>query len=301
MRILLTGATGQLGKALLPRLRELGEVVPAGRAECDFTSVDAVRRLVKEVRPAVVVNPAAYTAVNEAESQPELAHTINCTAAGALAEAARESSAMFLHYSTDYVFNGRKVGPYLESDETSPLNVYGASKLAGEGAVAAVGGRYLILRTSWVYGAEGNNFLQTIRRLAHEREELRIVNDQVGGPTSTAQIARASVELARKYADVSGDRFHSGVYHMTASGTVSWCGFAEAIVAALGKTETFKLKRIVGIQSSEYPTPALRPLNSVLCNDLFEHTFGFRLENWESGLDEVIRDIHLRELQGCQQ
>ena len=295
MRILLTGATGQVGKALLPLLQEQGEVAVASRAECDLCSSDAIRKLVAEVRPSVIVNPAAYTAVNEAEAQRELAYAINCTAAGTLAEEARKSGAMFVHYSTDYVFDGAKRGAYTEDDEPAPLNVYGASKLAGERAVAAAGGRYLVLRTSWVYGAAGTNFLLTIRRLAREREELKIVDDQVGGPTSAMAIAQATATLVRRYATVAEGAFPAGLYHMTAEGSVSWCGFARAIVADLGEGETFRLQRILAISSSQYPTPARRPLNSVLCNSKFARTFGFRLETWPSGLAEVIREIHSRE------
>jgi dTDP-4-dehydrorhamnose reductase len=295
----LTGINGQLGKDLLPRLREQGEVVAVGRADCDLSSADAIRKLVAEVRPAVIVNPAAYTAVNEAEANSDLAYAVNRAAAGTLAEEARRSGAMFVHYSTDYVFDGSKPGAYTESDEPAPLNVYGASKLAGERAVAAAGGRFLVLRTSWVYGANGNNFLLTIRRLAREREELKIVDDQVGGPTSSIQIARATAELVRQYATVAEDVFPAGVYHMTAGGSVSWCGFARAIVAALSEGEKLRLQRILAIPSSEFPTPARRPLNSILCNDKFERTFGFRMESWDSGLAEVVREIRLRESQNC--
>ncbi len=294
MRILLTGANGQVGKDLLPLLQQQGEVFAVDRAECDLSSVDTIRKVVAEVQPSVIVSPGAYTAVNDAETQSELAYAINGTAAGILAELARKSGAMFVHYSTDYVFDGNKPGPYTEDDEPAPLNVYGASKLAGERAVAAAGGRYLILRTSWVYSANGNNFLLTIRRLAREREELKIVDDQVGGPTSSTDIARATAALVRQYAGVE-DAFPAGLYHMTAGGSVSWCGFARAIVAALGERETFPLQRILAIASSEYPTPALRPLNSVLCNGKFERTFGFRLGSWQSGLAEVIRQIESRE------
>ncbi len=297
MRILMTGATGQLGKDLLPLLQEQGEVVAVSRADCDLSSADAVRKVVAEVRPSVIVNPAAYTAVNDAEAQRELAYAINGTAAGILAEEARKFGAMFVHYSTDYVFDGGKPGAYTEDDEPAPLNVYGASKLAGERAVAAAGGRYLVLRTSWVYGANGNNFLLTIRRLAREREELKIVDDQVGAPTSSIDIARATARLVRQYVAVAEDAFPAGLYHMTAAGTVSWCGFARAIVAALGEHESFQLQRIVAIGSSEYPTPARRPLNSLLCNGKFERTFGFRLGSWQSGLAEVIREILSRESQ----
>lgn len=299
LRILLTGAGGQLGKDLLRPLRELGEVVAASRAECDLSSGDAIRKLVAEVRPSVIVNPAAYTAVNEAEAHSDLAYAINSAAAGILAEEARRSGAMFVHYSTDYVFDGRKPGAYTESDEPQPLNVYGASKLAGERAVAATGGRFLVLRTSWVYGANGSNFLLKIRRLAREREELKIVDDQVGAPTSTIQIARATARLVSQYAAVAEDAFPAGVYHMTAGGSVSWCGFARAIVEALGEEEKFKLERILTISSREYPTPAQRPLNSVLCNGKFERTFGFRLGSWRSGLAEVVSEIRLRESQNC--
>jgi dTDP-4-dehydrorhamnose reductase len=309
MRILLTGVHGQLGTDLLPLLKPLGEVVAVGRAECDFASASAVRGLVASVRPAVIVNPAAYTAVNDAESHSEQAYAINATAPGALAEEARKSGAMLVHYSTDYVFDGSKAGAYGESDEPAPLNVYGASKLAGERAVAAAGGRYLILRTSWVYGANGNNFLLTIRRLAGERPELRIVDDQVGAPTSTLQLAQATVRLIRDWAAPAASEFPSGVYHATAGGSVSWCGFAQAIVEALGnadgaaaanaEADRFRVQRIVPIASAEYPTPARRPLNSVLCNHKFERTFGFSLGSWQEGLAEVVWEIRRRESVGA--
>jgi len=286
-----------LGTDLLPLLEQQGEVIALGRAECDLSSPEAIRKLVAEVRPSVIVNPAAYTAVNDAESNSDLCYAINSTAPGTLAEEARKLDAIFVHYSTDYVFDGSKVGAYTEADEPAPLNVYGASKLAGERAIAAAGGRWLVLRTSWVYGANGSNFLLTMRRLAREREELKIVDDQVGGPTSSIQLARATAQILQQCCSKKGAAFPSGVYHATAGGSVSWCGFARAIIAALGKTERFKVERIAGIRSDEYPTPSRRPLNSVLGNDKFEGAFGFRLENWETGLAEVIREIHSRESQ----
>jgi dTDP-4-dehydrorhamnose reductase len=295
MRILLTGAHGQLGTDLLPLLQPLGEVVAIGRAECDFRSVEAIRKLVAGVQPAVIVNPAAYTAVNDAEAHSELAYAINATAAGVMAEEARKSGAMLVHYSTDYVFDGSKPGAYTEDDEPAPLNVYGASKLAGERAVAAAGGRYLVLRTSWVYGANGNNFLRTIRRLAVEREELRIVDDQVGAPTSSLQLAQATARLVGQLSPLSEPAFPAGLYHATAGGSVSWCGFARDIVAAMGESESVRLRQIVAIASDEYPTPARRPLNSVLCNGKFERTFGFRLGSWQQGLADAVREIRLRE------
>jgi dTDP-4-dehydrorhamnose reductase len=298
VRILLTGAQGQLGTDLLPLLRQQGEVIAVGRADCDLSSVDAIRKLVREVRPSVIVNPAAYTAVNEAEVQSDLAFAINGTAAGTLAQEARKLDAMFIHYSTDYVFDGSKQGAYTEIDEVGPLNVYGASKLAGERAVAAAGGRFLVLRTSWVYGANGQNFLLTIRRLAREREELKVVDDQVGSPTSSIQIARATAKLVQRYAEGNSIAFPAGIYHTTAAGSVSWCGFARAIVEALSERETFKLQRILAVPCSEFPTPARRPLNSVLSNRKFENIFGFRLESWQAGLAEVVRQISPRESQG---
>lgn len=294
VRILLTGAKGQLGMQLLPRLVEQGEVVAVGHAECDLSDAAAVRQLVRRVAPDVIVNAAAYTAVNEAESNRELAMAVNGVAPGVLAEEATKSSALVVHYSTDYVFDGSKEGPYTEEDATGPLNVYGASKLAGERAVAAAGGRYLVLRTSWVYGAVGNNFLLTILRLAREREELKIVDDQVGAPTSTGQLARATAELVRRYGAAGEAETPSGVYHTTAAGSVSWCGFARAIIAAnaaAGAKDGVKVRRTVGISSKAYITPAPRPLNSVLSNEKFARTFGFQLEDWQTALAEVMGEL----------
>jgi len=302
MRILLTGVHGQLGTDLLPLLQPLGEVVAASRAECDLSSVEAIRKLVAGVRPDVIVNPAAYTAVNDAEAQSELAYAINATAPGALAEEARKLGAMLVHYSTDYVFDGSKPGAYTESDATAPLNVYGASKLAGERAVAAAGGRFLVLRTSWVYGPNGNNFLRTIRRLAAEREELRIVDDQIGAPTSSMQLAQATARLVRQLSATTGPEFPSGLYHATAEGSVSWCGFARAIVSAIQAEalkaedgDTLRIRQIVPIGSDEYTVAARRPLNSVLSNEKFERTFGFRLGSWQQALAEAVHEIHLHE------
>ena len=311
MRILLTGVHGQLGTDLLPRLQPLGEVVAVGRAECDLSSVEAIRKLVAGVRPDVIVNPAAYTAVNDAEAQRELAYAINATAPGALAEEARRLGAMLVHYSTDYVFDGSKPGAYTETDEPAPLNVYGASKLAGERAVAAAGGRFLVLRTSWVYGPNGNNFLRTIRRLAAEREELRIVDDQVGAPTSSMQLAEATARLVRQLSAAAEPEFPSGLYHATAEGSVSWCGFARAIVSEMKAAEmkaagmkaeaqaeggtTMRVRQVVAIRSDEYPVAARRPLNSVLSNQKFERAFGFRLGSWRQALAEAAHEIRLRE------
>jgi dTDP-4-dehydrorhamnose reductase len=292
MRILLTGALGQVGTELIPLLRELGEVIAVDRDECDLASPDAIRRLVVESNPAVVINSAAFTAVNEAETQVAAARAINGTAPGVLAEEARKLGAMIIHYSTDYVFNGEKLGAYVESDQPAPLNMYGASKLEGEQAVAAAGGRFLILRTSWVYGPHGSNFLLTIRRLAQEREELQIVSDQVGAPTSSGQIARSTARLVYQYAGAKEDAFPSGLYHMTAAGTTSWFGFAQAIVNSMANR---KLESLLPILTKDYPTPARRPMNSILDNTKFEKTFGFRLGDWETATASVLQEVEARQ------
>jgi dTDP-4-dehydrorhamnose reductase len=291
VRILLIGAGGQLGRELIPRLSSLGELAAADRTVCDLAATEAIRELVARTRPEAIVNAAAYTAVDEAESRSEVAYAINRDAPRTLAEEARKLGAMLVHYSTDYVFDGSKPGAYCEEDATAPLNVYGASKLAGEREIAAVGGRYLILRTSWVYGAQGKNFLLTMRRLAREREELRVVDDQVGAPTSTLQLAEATARLVREWS-TAGEGFPAGIYHATAAGSVSWCGFARAIVAALGERDSLKVKNVVGITTEEYPMPARRPRNSVLSNEKFERTFGFRPGSWETGLADVVRELY---------
>jgi dTDP-4-dehydrorhamnose reductase len=298
LRILLTGAHGQLGGELAPLLRPLGELVAAGRSECDLSAPETIRRLTAGLRPQLIVHAAAYTAVNDAESHRELAFAVNATAPGVLADEARRHSAMLIHYSTDYVFDGAKQGPYTEADPPSPLNVYGASKLAGERAIAAAGGRHLILRTSWVYGPAGNNFLRTIRRLAGERDELRVVDDQVGAPTSSLQLAQATLRLVEQCAELRQPQFPSGLYHCTAAGSVSWCGFARAIVRAMESEGPVRLRHIEAIGSGEYPTPARRPLNSVLSNKKFEHTFGFRPRSWQEGLAEALGELRRREAAG---
>ena len=292
MRILLTGAMGQVGTELKPLLGLLGELTAVDRDECDLASPDAIRALVAETKPEIIVNPAAYTAVNEAETQVELARAINGTAAGVLADEAHKRGAMFVHYSTDYVFNGEKAGAYVETDEPAPLNMYGATKLEGEQAVLRAGGRSLVLRTSWVYGPHGSNFLLTIRKLAQEREELKIVADQIGAPTSSGQIARATARLVHRYAEVQQGEFPAGLYHMTAAGSTSWFGFAQAIVESMPER---KLQRLLPVTTAEYPTAARRPLNSLLDNGKFERTFGFRLGDWETATASVLQELAVRQ------
>ena len=288
MRILLTGGSGQVGHELLPLLKELGVIFAPGREQLNLASDDSIVHVVRDFQPQMIVNAGAYTLVNDAETNADLAYRVNARAPGLLAELASEMNAVLFHYSTDYVFDGTKQGPWVESDAPHPLNVYGASKLAGEQNIATVGGRFLVFRTSWVYGTHGSNFLLTIRRLAGERTELRIVSDQVGAPTSALQIAQATAQLIRGMDSPAQRDFPSGVYHLTAGGSTSWFGFTEAIVEILRTRTPLKVERILPVTSAEFPTPAERPLNSVLSNAKFAQTFGFALASWKSGLAEVL-------------
>jgi dTDP-4-dehydrorhamnose reductase len=264
----------------------------------------SIRNLVREARPAVIINAAAYTAVDQAEKEPDLCFAVNSAAPRVLAEEAERLNALLIHYSTDYVFNGEKSGPYLETDPVSPVSVYGASKQAGEAAIEQSAGRYLVLRTSWVYSAEGKNFLLTMLRLGAERPELRVVDDQVGAPTSAAAIAAATRRLVDQYGDQYGDRLGTGVaplpagiYHMTGAGATSWCGFARAIFDS-GILNPAPV--VQAIPSSAYPTPAKRPANSVLSNDKFAQSFGFQLAPWQQQLQEVIAGVQT-EMKGVTQ
>jgi dTDP-4-dehydrorhamnose reductase len=276
-RILLTGAHGQVGWELRRTLSSLGEVIALDLKELDLTDADAVRQAVREIAPAIIVNPAAHTAVDKAESEPHLARAINATAPGILAQEAARLDALLVHYSTDYVFNGSGTTPWREDDACDPLNVYGLTKLEGECAIQASGCRHLIFRTSWVYGARGSNFLLTMRRLMRERPELKIVADQIGAPTWCRDLAEATALILSRISASVFDQW--GVYNMTNGGETSWHGFAEAI-QALGDTHA----RLLPIPGSDYPTPAQRPLNSRLDNDRLEQVFGLRLQDWRAAL-----------------
>jgi len=281
-RILLTGARGQVGWELRRTLSCLGDVVALDSRDMNLADGDAVRQRVRNVAPQLIVNPAAYTAVDKAESEPELARTVNAVAPGILAEEAGRLGALLVHYSTDYVFNGSGTTPWREGDVGDPLNVYGATKLEGERAIQATGCRHLIFRTSWVYGARGSNFLLTMRRLMRERPELKIVADQVGAPTWSRDLAEATALVLGQIASPASGFAQAepwGVYHMTNAGETSWHGFAEAI-QALDGTGAYLLP----IPSSEYPTPAARPLNSRLNNDKLEQMFGIRMQDWRAAL-----------------
>jgi dTDP-4-dehydrorhamnose reductase len=296
VKILLLGADGQLGYELHRSFATLGNVLPytysgklAGRQSCgqvDFMQEGAVEALVREHKPGLVLNAVAHTAVDRAEDEPEASQRINAGAVAELAEACRQGGATLVHYSTDYVFDGRGKRPIREDDATGPINVYGSSKLAGEEAIRASGVRHRILRTAWVYGARGQNFLRTALRLAPERDELRIVNDQVGSPTPARWLASATAlaHVARPEAE--------GTWHVVADGECSWHEFAmaiygEALVAGLIP----RAPKLIGIPSSEYPTKAKRPSYSRLDTSKFEKEFGLRLPDWRVGLREIIGEI----------
>lgn len=287
-KILLTGKNGQVGWELQRTLSTLGEVIAVDRNTLNLANPDAVRRVMGEVKPAVIVNAAAYTAVDKAESEPEIAMSINGIAPGIMAEEAKKLGALVIHYSTDYVFDGAKEGPYVESDVPNPVNVYGKTKLAGEQAVQAAGCSHLIFRTSWVYGARGKNFLRTIQRLAKERDELKIVDDQVGAPTWSRAIAEATAQvLAQWISPVTGVSAASpaelsGVYHLTCSGATSWFGFAQAILAR--ERDSGSRAILTPIPTTAYPLPATRPKNSLLDNGLLKMECGVALPDWRVAL-----------------
>ncbi|AXF19835.1 dTDP-4-dehydrorhamnose reductase [Burkholderia pyrrocinia] len=282
--ILVTGVNGQVGFELLRSLQGLGRVVACDRSMLDLSDLDRVRSVVRELKPSIIVNPAAYTAVDKAETDVDAARRLNTDVPRAFAEEAARLGAALIHYSTDYVFDGTKEGAYVETDATNPQNVYGLTKLEGEQAIAATGCAHLILRTSWVYGRRGKNFLLTMLKLGSERPELRVVADQVGAPTWSKTIATATSHIVAQ-ALAAGDADwwarRSGVYHFTSAGATSWHGFAEAIFSnAMGE----RAPKVVPIPASDYPVPAKRPSNSRLSHDKLTEAFGLRLPDWADAL-----------------
>ena len=285
--ILIIGKIGQVGWELRRTLAPLGRLVSVDFPEIDLTDGNSIRKWVRQSAPNIIVNAAAYTAVDKAESEPERCHQINALAPAILAEEAKKAGALLVHYSTDYVFDGAKSTPYVETDSPNPLGVYGHSKLAGDQGVQQAGVEHLIFRLCWVYGRRGQNFMLTIMRLAREREKLRIVKDQVGCPTWSRMIAETTA-LALKQVLVNRDAgAFTGTYHLAAAGQTSWHGFAEAIVGLMPQ-ETKKCKTIEPISTPEYPLPAKRPSCSVLCCDKLERTFGLKLPHWEESLRHVL-------------
>jgi dTDP-4-dehydrorhamnose reductase len=291
-RILITGSTGQVGGALVQTLTGMGNVFAPNRAELDLASPDSIRQVMRDFQPNWVINPAAYTAVDKAESEPDAAHAINTTSPAILGEEAARIGAAVLHFSTDYVFDGAKPTPYVETDSTAPLNVYGSTKLAGEQALAASGAAYAVFRTSWVYGATGKNFLLTILRLARERETLRIVGDQHGAPTWSHDLASLAAHVIQRNPTPAAFKDLSGVYHATSSGETTWAGFASEAIARLQAAEpSAKLATIEPIPTAEYPTPARRPHNSRLNCTRLTQTFGFTMPDWRDSLTKVLAQL----------
>jgi dTDP-4-dehydrorhamnose reductase len=285
LRILISGQHGQVSQALQTSLQDLGELIVLGRDRLDLSQPESIRDVVRVIKPDLIINAAAHTAVDQAESEPELAFAINATSPGVFAEEAAALGIPFIHYSTDYVFDGSKEGQWNEDDTPNPLGVYGSSKLAGEQAIEKAGGQYLILRTSWVYSLTGRNFLLTMQRLLQEREKLTIVGDQIGAPTWAGTIAQSTRELIQRWRD--GKPGAWGVYHLTASGETSWFGFAEAIGKELIKAGK-PCATLEPIPSSAYPTPAKRPLNSRLDCSRLHREWGVSQPGWHDAMLECL-------------
>lgn len=302
-KILLTGVNGQVGHALQAKLVQQKQsqyaLFALSREQLDLSRADEIMRVIRDIKPDLIVNPAAYTAVDKAESEPELAHAINAIAPRILAEEADRLNAACIHFSTDYVYDGTKQGAYVETDVVNPVSVYGKTKLAGELAIGTVGLPHLILRTSWVYGAYGKNFLKTILRLAAERDNLRIVADQFGAPTSADCIANGVIELMSTWQ--VAEESQSGIYHFTNAGKTSWHGFSCEIVNEYNKLALMRnwpalkaaVEDIAAITTADYPTPAARPENSSLSNTKLNQKFHLELPHWQQGLQQVMQTIVL--------
>lgn len=285
--ILLIGKIGQVGWELRRTLAPMARITDVDFPDIDLTRGDSIQRWVRETRPNIVINAAAYTAVDKAESEPDKAMKINGVAPGILAEEARKAGALLVHYSTDYVFNGSKTTPYVETDAPAPLGTYGRTKLAGDEAVRAAGGAHLIFRLCWVYGARGQNFMLTMMRLAREREQLRVVGDQVGCPTWSRMIAETTTLALKQVVAAPEAGAFTGTYHLAASGVTSWHGFAQAIVNLMPAAGR-KCSAVEAITTAEYPTPTQRPAYSVLGCDKLERAFGLRLPHWEDSLKQIM-------------
>jgi len=287
-KLLLIGSQGQVGQELLQTLPPIGEVISVSRAELDLSQPEAITELIETVKPNYIINAAAYTAVDKAESEPELAKQINTIAPAIMAQAAKSLQATLLHISTDYVFDGTKNTPYLETDPTNPLGIYGRSKRDGEEAIQAVGGRYIILRTAWVYGTQGKgNFVKTMLRLGQEREILKVVSDQIGSPTWSYDIAVRITEIFQHL-----EQIPTGVYHFTNSGVISWYDFAMNIFEEARRLEVpLKLQQVIPITTDQYPTPAKRPAYSVLSNQGLIDCLGTYPPYWRESLKKMLGEL----------
>ncbi|CAG2128653.1 dTDP-4-dehydrorhamnose reductase [Cupriavidus yeoncheonensis] len=293
--LLITGCNGQVGFELRRSLAPLGHVVALDRAACDLTNPDVVRQVIRENRPDVIVNPAAYTAVDRAESDAEMAFAINGAAAGILAEEAKALGSLLVHYSTDYVFDGTKDGAYIETDAVNPQSVYGRSKLAGEQAIAGSGAQALVLRTCWVAGVHGGNFAKTMLRLGKERDQLRVIADQFGAPTTASLVADVTAQIVARHW-LAGDRnaFAGGIYHLAAAGETTWHAYATEVLR-YAKSHGAELKvnpeQIEAIPATAYPLPAPRPSNSRLDTTRLRQTFGIYLPDWKQGVHHLLDQI----------
>lgn len=286
-KIVVLGSEGQVGRELQRTLATLGHVIAWDRRAADLTKIDTVIKALRDVKPHIIVNAAAYTAVDLAEKEQDIAMSVNGIAPGAIAEESKRLGSLFVHYSTDYVFDGRSTKPYTEKDSPAPQNIYGITKLAGEKAIQTVGGRHLILRTAWVYGTYGKNFLLTMLKLAKERDQLKIVADQVGAPTWSRLIAQATAHILLQNQDISG------LYHLTTNGQVSWNGFAQEIFhCCKARWPEFRSPEVIAIPSIDYPTPAQRPHYSVLSNEKVQKDFSLVMPEWNTGLKLCINDLY---------
>lgn len=299
MKLLVTGATGQVGWELARSLMPLGEVIAVGSAECDLAQPQNIQSLLDQVRPDVIVNAAAYTGVDKAEAAEQQAMLVNGTAPGVLAEWAKKTDTLLVHFSTDYVFDGSKASAYTETEETCPLSAYGRSKLAGEQALQQSGCDYLILRTSWVFASRGHNFVRTMLRLARERKELNVVDDQVGAPTWARNIADATAHIVRQaQRERQQGNFESGIFNVTSAGETSWYGFTQAILDGAtrrGMLNAEELPQLHPIPTEAYPLPAPRPKNSRLASSRLQQHFGIALPRWQDALARCLDECAERQ------
>ena len=289
MKILLTGKTGQIGEELNNIVGDLGNLITVDKEQLDLSKPNSIEPVILDIKPDIIINPAAYTAVDKAEEEPDLAMTVNAIAPGLLAKAARKVGAGLIHYSTDYVFDGCSEIPYKEEDPPNPLNVYGKTKLAGEKSVAEAGVPFLIIRTGWVYSLHGKNFLRTIKKLAEEKDIIQVVDDQIGAPTWARSVALKTHQilkqcLNKKWLETK-DPSLSGIFHLTCQGKTSWHGFARKVLNISNASQNIKL---IAIPTSDYPTPATRPSNSLLNNEKIQRVFGLDMPHWEDALKDCM-------------
>jgi dTDP-4-dehydrorhamnose reductase len=290
VKIMLLGKNGQIGWELQRFFLPLGQLVALGSKDLDLLNKQALRSAVREIKPDIIINAAAYTAVDKAEEEPELALAVNGVAPGILAEEAARLNALMIHYSTDYVFDGRKESPYSEDDIPNPINTYGKTKLAGERAIRETGASHLIFRTGWVYGSRGKNFLLTILRLAREKDQIRIVDDQVGTPNWCRTLAEVTARIIKKESrSIGAKESLSGIYNLSASGETSWFKFAQEILAADPRKEEHVCKTLFSIKTGQYPTPAKRPMFSVLDNKKIQQALGVKIRQWDCYLNEFFQ------------